>query len=92
MQYAAGWRSHEERFYRMKVTAWQEMGELGHKITSVTVLRSLHCILFLAKKQKGALVNFITVRNFRIIFWKYQQSSDFEEGLGEMEKKLSRQR
>ena len=37
------------------------MGELEHKITSVTVLRSLHFILFLAKKQKGALVNFITV-------------------------------
>lgn len=26
-------------------------------------------------------MNFITVRNFRVIFWKYQQSSDFEEGL-----------
>ena len=76
----------------MKVSEWQEMGELEHKITSVTVLRSFHFISFLARKQKGALVNFITVRSFGVVFWKYQQSSNFEEGLGEMEKKLSRQK
>lgn len=62
----------------MKVSEWQEMGELEHKITSVTVLRSLHFISFLARKQKGALMNFITVRSFGVVFWKYQQSSNFE--------------
>lgn len=38
----------------MEAAARQEMGELEHKITSVTVLRSLHFLSFLAKKTKGS--------------------------------------
>lgn len=74
------------REHKIKIVEWQEMRELEHKITSVTVLRS--CILshFSPRKQKGALVDFTSVRNIGVAFWKYQYSSNFEEGLREMEK------
>lgn len=60
------------------------MREFELKITSAPVLRSLHSISFSPEKEKKGgetLVDLTAVRNIGVAFWKYQESTSFEEGL-----------
>ena len=83
------------REHRIKVAKWQEIEILEHKITSTTLLRSLHFIRLSPRKQKGTnkiLLDFTTVWGTGGVFGKYQYSGNFEEGLGEMEKEQQKWR
>ena len=73
------------REHRIKVAKWQEIEILEHKITSTTLLRSLHFIRLSPRKQKGTnkiLLDFTTVWGTGGVFGKYQYSGNFEEGSG----------